>query len=57
MCGRYTFTPSPGFGIPERFGFDGEPPLETMQRFNVCPTEQIAIVSEKEDARRIMAVR
>jgi putative SOS response-associated peptidase YedK len=57
MCGRYTFTPSPGFGIPERFGVGTDPPLETMQRFNVCPTEQIAIVNEKEGERRIMAVR
>jgi putative SOS response-associated peptidase YedK len=57
MCGRYTFTPSPGFGIPERFGVGTDPPLETMQRFNVCPTEQIAIVSAKEGERKLRSVR
>jgi putative SOS response-associated peptidase YedK len=57
MCGRYTLTPSPGFGIPERFGVGAEPPAETLERFNVCPTEQIAIVNEKEGQRRVMAVR
>ena len=57
MCGRYTFTPSPGFGIPERFGVASDPPFETLERYNVCPTEQIAIVNEKEGERRIMAVR
>src|SRR3954452_11042069 len=57
MCGRYTFTPSPGFGIPERFGVASDPPIETLERYNVCPTEQIAIVNEKDGERRIMAVR
>jgi putative SOS response-associated peptidase YedK len=57
MCGRYTLTPSPGFGIPERFGVGTDPPSETLERFNVCPTEQIAIVSEKEGERRVMSVR
>src|SRR5215212_3249217 len=57
MCGRYTFTPSPGFGIPERFGVASDPPIETLERYNVCPNEQIAIVNEKEGERRIIAGR
>jgi putative SOS response-associated peptidase YedK len=57
MCGRYTLTPPPGFGIPARFGVGSDPPVETLERYNVCPTEQIAIVSEKEDERRVMGVR
>jgi putative SOS response-associated peptidase YedK len=57
MCGRYTLTQKPGFGLPDRFGFTSEPPEETLERYNVCPTEQIAIVSVKDEARRVMAVR
>ena len=57
MCGRYTLTQKQGFGLPDRFGFTSEPPEETLERYNVCPTEQIAIVSVKEEARRIMGVR
>ena len=57
MCGRFTLTTSPGFGIPDRFGVGEEPPVETLERYNVCPTEQIAIVSEKEGERAMRAVR
>lgn len=57
MCGRYTLTQKQGFGLPDRFGFTSEPPEETLERYNVCPTEQIAIVSVKDEERRIMGVR
>lgn len=57
MCGRYTLTTPAGMGLPERFGIPEEPAEETLTRFNVCPTEQIAIVSVKEEARRVMSVR
>ena len=57
MCGRYTLTQKQGFGLPDRFGFTSEPPERTLERYNVCPTEQIAIVSVKEEARRVMGVR
>jgi putative SOS response-associated peptidase YedK len=57
VCGRYTLTSKPGFGIPDRFGVGSDPPFETLERYNVCPTEQIAIVSVKDEERRVMGAR
>ena len=45
MCGRYTLTTPGGRALTERFDVGEEPEAETLQRFNVCPTEQIAAVS------------
>src|SRR5438045_1103575 len=44
MCGRFTLTTQAGFGMAQRFGTAQEPAQETLQRFNVCPTEQVAVV-------------
>ena len=57
MCGRFTLTRIDGHGIAQRFDVPEDPEDATLGRFNVCPTEQIAIVSEKEGERRVMSVR
>jgi len=55
MCGRYTLTTPGGRALAERFvvGDTFEP--GTLERFNVCPTELIAIVTadEGEDGGRL----
>jgi putative SOS response-associated peptidase YedK len=57
MCGRYTLTTPAGMGLPDRFGVPDEPDEATLERFNICPTEQIAVVSRKEGERRVRSVR
>ena len=62
MCGRFTLTKIDGHGIAQRFdvesGWEFQSPEEaTLGRFNVCPTEQIAVVSAKEGERKMRAVR
>ena len=57
MCGRYTLTTPGGRALAERFvvGDDFEP--ATLERYNVCPTEPIAIVAAEGDARVVRTVR
>ena len=57
MCGRYTLTTPGGRALAERFtvGDDFEP--ATLERYNVCPTEPIAIVAAEGDARVAHTVR
>jgi putative SOS response-associated peptidase YedK len=58
MCGRYTLTTPGGRALAERFDVadpEGFNPA-TLRRFNVCPTEPIAIVTEDGD-RRVQTVR
>jgi putative SOS response-associated peptidase YedK len=57
MCGRYTLTTPGGRALAERFavGDDFEP--STLERYNVCPTEPIAIVAADGDARVVHTVR
>ncbi len=57
MCGRFTLTKIDGHGIAQRFDVPQEPEAATLGRYNVCPTEQISIVSVKEEERRVLAVR
>ena len=57
MCGRYTLTTPAGMGLPDRFGVPDEPDAATLERYNVCPTEQIAVVSAKEGERKMRSVR
>jgi putative SOS response-associated peptidase YedK len=59
MCGRYTLTTSGGRALGERFGVADPDAFEsaTLERFNVCPTEPIAIVTEDEGARLVRTVR
>jgi len=53
MCGRYTLTTPGGRALAERFDLADPDALDpaTLGRFNVCPTEPIAIVAE--DGERI----
>jgi putative SOS response-associated peptidase YedK len=58
MCGRYTLTTPGGRALAERFDVadaDGFDPA-TLGRFNVCPTEPIAIVTE-DGERAVQTVR
>ena len=47
MCGRYTLTTPGGRALAERFDVGDSEALDatTLGRFNVCPTEPIAIVT------------
>jgi putative SOS response-associated peptidase YedK len=59
MCGRYTLTTFSGPMMVERFELGEEPEAETLGRFNVCPTEPIAIATaaEEEGPRAVRSVR
>ena len=46
MCGRYTLSTVDGPDLAQRFGLIEPPALETLGRFNVCPTETVAAVLE-----------
>jgi putative SOS response-associated peptidase YedK len=48
MCGRYTLTTPGGRALAERFDVADADAFDpsTLGRFNVCPTEPIAIVTE-----------
>jgi putative SOS response-associated peptidase YedK len=54
MCGRYTLTTVGGRLLAERFELADPKALDpsTLGRFNVCPTEPIAIASADEDGQR-----
>jgi putative SOS response-associated peptidase YedK len=59
MCGRYTLTTAVGHGIVDRFDVADAAGLEAgaLGRFNVCPTERIAIVCGEDGSRRARTVR
>jgi putative SOS response-associated peptidase YedK len=59
MCGRYTLTTPGGRALAERFDVADPEALDpaTLGRFNVCPTEPIAIVSEEGGRRAAQTVR
>ena len=58
MCGRFTLTKIDGHGLAAALRRAARTPRRpTLGRFNVCPTEQIAIVSAKEGERAMRAVR
>ena len=59
MCGRYTLTTPGGRALAERFDVGDPEELDptTLGRFNVCPTEPIAIVSEEGGRRAAQTVR
>ena len=59
MCGRYTLTTPGGRALAERFALADPDALEpaTLERFNVCPTEPVAIVTAKDDERTALTVR
>jgi putative SOS response-associated peptidase YedK len=53
MCGRYTLTTPGGRALTGRFAVDDAFEPATLERFNVCPTEPIAIVSADENGGRL----
>jgi putative SOS response-associated peptidase YedK len=55
MCGRYTLTTRIGQDIADRFDVRDAASLEpaTLGRFNVCPTEQVAVVTAEREARSL----
>jgi putative SOS response-associated peptidase YedK len=60
VCGRYTLTTDLGPSLAARFEAGGDFAPETLERFNVCPTEQIAVVTaagEEAAARTVRSVR
>ncbi len=60
MCGRYTLTTPGGRALAERFEVADADAIEpvTLGRFNVCPTEQVAMVVAGEDgSRRALSAR
>ena len=59
MCGRYTLTTPGGRALAERFVLSDADALEaaTLERFNVCPTEPIAIATADGEGRRTAQTR
>jgi putative SOS response-associated peptidase YedK len=57
MCGRYTLTTPGGRALTERFSVADDFEPATLERYNVCPTEPIAIVAAEGDARVVRTVR
>jgi putative SOS response-associated peptidase YedK len=57
MCGRYTITTNIGQMLAERFELGEEPEPATLGRFNVCPTEPIAIAVAEDGVRTARTVR
>jgi putative SOS response-associated peptidase YedK len=55
MCGRYTLTTAGGRLLGERFALADPDALEpeTLGRYNVCPTEPIAIATADEEGGRV----
>lgn len=54
MCGRFTLT-TPGEIVAEAFGLDEAPPLEA--RYNIAPTQPVAVVRGGEGRRHLDLVR
>lgn len=58
MCGRYTLTTNLGAALADRFGAPGDGfEAATLERFNVCPTEPVAVVAGEDGSRRVRTVR
>jgi putative SOS response-associated peptidase YedK len=59
MCGRYTLTTPGGLGLADRFGLDGPDTFapETLERFNVCPTEPVAVAVVEGEQRVARTMR
>jgi putative SOS response-associated peptidase YedK len=55
MCGRYTLTTPGGRALTERFDLADPEALDpgALERFNVCPTEPIAIATAEPDGARV----
>ena len=57
MCGRYTLTTPGGRALTERFAVRDDFEPATLERYNVCPTEPIAVVAAEGEARVVRTVR
>src|SRR3954449_7732886 len=59
MCGRYTLTTKIGQDIADRFGVSEAAAFDpaTLGRFNVCPTEQVSVVTGPEESRAVRSLR
>ena len=59
MCGRYTLTTPGGRALAERFALADPDAIDpqTVGRFNICPTEPIAVVIAEDDARAVRTMR
>jgi putative SOS response-associated peptidase YedK len=55
MCGRYTLTTPGGRALAERFEVGDPEAIEpqTLGRYNVCPTEPVAIASAEGEGPRV----
>jgi putative SOS response-associated peptidase YedK len=59
MCGRYTLTTPGGRALAERFALADPESLApaTLERFNVCPTEPVAVAVVEEEQRVARTMR
>ena len=59
MCGRYTLTTPGGRALAERFVLEDPDAFDpgTLHRFNVCPTEPIAVAVRDGDKRAVRTMR
>jgi len=59
VCGRYTLTTPGGRALSERFVLNDAEAFDpaTLHRFNVCPTEPIAVAVQEGDARAARTMR
>ncbi len=59
MCGRYTLRTPGGRALAERFVLDDAGAFDpaTLHRFNVCPTEPIAVAVREGDKREVRTMR
>ena len=59
MCGRYTLTTPGGSALADRFGLDAPDAFapETLERYNVCPTEPVAVAVVDEEKRVARTLR
>jgi len=59
MCGRYTLTTTIGSDIADRFAVSESAVIEpaTLGRFNVCPTEAVAVVYGEDGSRAARSMR
>ncbi len=59
MCGRYTLTTPGGRALAERFVLGDADAIDpaTLHRFNVCPTEPVAVAIADGDGRAAQTMR
>jgi putative SOS response-associated peptidase YedK len=59
VCGRYTLTTPGGRALADRFGLPDPDAIapETLERFNVCPTEPVAVAVVEDEQRAARTMR